>query len=131
MTRKRSAPHRVAWLITIGVIAPIAAGAVDLEASASVQPVAHTAKQCSVPNYPGQGYFTSLSVSGTSCHTGRKLVLAYYRCRSRHGSTGTCHSKVLGYTCHEKRNAIPTEIDARVTCHRGGATVVHTYQQNT
>jgi hypothetical protein len=90
-----------------------------------------TARSCTPPKYPGVGYFTTLTVKGTSCATGKKLVLAYYRCRIRNGKAGRCHSTVLGYTCHEKRNTIPTEIDARVTCRRHTATVVHTYQQDT
>jgi hypothetical protein len=85
---------------------------------------------CQPPAYPGQGYFTSLTVSATSCSTGRRLALAYYHCRLRHGKAGTCHSTVLGYHCHEKRNSIPTEIEARVTCHRGVGEIIHTYQQN-
>jgi hypothetical protein len=93
--------------------------------------IAAAARMCSPPRYPGSGYFTSLSVSGVSCATGRRLMLAYYRCRLRHGRAGRCHSTVLGYTCRETRNAIPTEINARVTCRRGRRTVIHTYQQNT
>ena len=58
-----------------------------------------------------------------SCATGRKLMLAYYRCRLRHGRAGRCHSRVLGYSCKETRNAIPTEINARVTCRLGRRTV--------
>jgi hypothetical protein len=90
-----------------------------------------SAASCSIPKYPGQGYFTSLSVTGTGCATGRKVALSYYKCRIKKGKKGTCKSKVLGYRCSEKRSTIPTEINARVTCKRGKATVVHTYQQNT
>jgi hypothetical protein len=93
--------------------------------------IAAAARMCSTPRYPGSGYFTSLSVSGVSCATGRRVMLAYYRCRLRHGRAGRCHSRVLGYTCNETRNAIPTEINARVTCRLGRRTVIHTYQQNT
>jgi hypothetical protein len=94
-------------------------------------PIADAARTCSPPRYPGSGYFTSLTVNGASCATGRKLMLAYYRCRLRHGRAGRCHSRVLGYRCTETRNAIPTEINARVTCRLGRRTIVHTYQQNT
>jgi hypothetical protein len=94
-------------------------------------PVAHPAKSCTVPKYPGTGYFTSLTVKRVSCATGRAVALAYYRCRTRNGPAGHCHRRVLHYSCHEHRNTIPTEIDARVTCRRGGRTVVHTYQQDT
>ncbi len=94
-------------------------------------PAAHATKRCKSPTYPGLGYFTSLSVTGTSCATAGKVAVAYYRCRLKHGVKGRCRSKVLGYTCSEKRNSIPTEIDARVTCRKGSRRVVHTYQQNT
>jgi hypothetical protein len=98
---------------------------------ASAQPEAVAARTCSLPKYPGLGYFTSLAVTGTNCATGDKLILAYYHCRTRAGKAGTCHSAVLGYSCHEQRNSIPTEIDARVTCRRGHTTIIHTYQQDT
>ena len=92
---------------------------------------AHTARSCSVPDYPGSGYFTSLTVKGTSCATGRKLARAYYRCRTRSGRRGRCHRRVLRYSCRERRQTIPTEIDGKVTCRRGARRIVHTYQQNT
>ena len=89
------------------------------------------AATCTPPKYPGSGYFTSLKVTRTSCATGRKLELAYYHCRLRHGVKGRCTSRVMGYRCKEVRNSIPTEIDARVTCTDGSRKIVHTYQQNT
>jgi hypothetical protein len=97
---------------------------------AGASPAAQAGKTCTPPSYPGSGYFTSLNVKRTTCRTGKRVALAYYRCRTRHGVSGRCHSKVLGYRCKERRQSIPTEIDARVTCRRGKATVVHTYQQN-
>jgi hypothetical protein len=99
--------------------------------SAGASPVAHAAHNCSLPRYPGLGYFTSLSVSGTSCATGNKVAIAYYHCRTRHGAAGRCSGGVLGFSCSEHRNSIPTEIDARVTCRRRHETVIHTYQQDT
>ncbi|HYM54673.1 MAG TPA: hypothetical protein VES97_04880 [Solirubrobacteraceae bacterium] len=120
--------RRSLWLALPLIATVLALGAAT---PASGRGSAAVTRTCSVPKYPGLGYFTSLSVSGTSCATGDKLVLAYYRCRTRSGPAGTCHSTVLGYTCHEQRNSIPTEIDARVVCRRRSATVVHTYQQNT
>jgi hypothetical protein len=98
--------------------------------AAQVRPSSAT-RICTPPKYPGVGYFTTLTVKGGSCTTGKKLVLAYYRCRVATGRAGRCHRHVLGFTCHEKRNAIPTEIDARVTCRHRTQTVVHTYQQDT
>ncbi len=92
---------------------------------------ATAAQTCKPPSYPGTGYFTSLSVKGTSCATGRKFVVAYYKCRLAHGKAGRCVKKVMGYSCQEKRETIPTEIDARVTCRDGNRSITHTYQQNT
>lgn len=94
--------------------------------------LAGTARTCSTPKYPGVGYFTSLRVTAVGCATGRKLVVAYYRCRLQHGGkAGRCPGGVMHYRCTEKRNTIPTEIDARVTCRRGARRIVHTYQQDT
>jgi hypothetical protein len=114
------------------LLALVAGGCAALPAaSGAAGPTAVAASHsCHVPVYPGQGYFTSLRVSGTSCRVGSKVALDYYKCRLRHGKAGTCHGGVDGYSCREKRNSIPTEIEARVTCTRGSATVVHTYQQN-
>jgi hypothetical protein len=98
--------------------------------AAGARSTAHAARTCSPPRYPGSGYFTSLKVKHVSCSTGRKVVRAYYRCRTKSGPSGRCHKRVLHYRCKEVRNSIPTEIDARVTCKRGRRTVTHTYQQN-
>ena len=51
--------------------------------AAGASPVAPAARGCSPPKYPGVGYFTSLTVKGVGCATGRKLALAYYHCRTR------------------------------------------------
>lgn len=95
---------------------------------------AHAAGACSPPHYPGSGYFTSLRVSHTSCRTGRKVALAHYRCRRKHGVRGHCHHRVLRFRCRESRPSsarIPTQYSARVTCTRGSRRVVFVYQQNT
>jgi hypothetical protein len=84
-----------------------------------------------VPQYPGDGYFTSLHVKHVSCSTGRRLAVAYYRCRTKHGRAGKCHkARIMRFRCHETRMSIPTEVDARVTCKKGAKRVVHSYQQN-
>lgn len=116
-------------------LALVAAAAVPFVAAGpapagAAQPLAQAARSCSTPKYPGVGYFTSLSVRHVSCGTGRKLMLKYYRCRIKHGKAGRCTSRVMRYRCHERRQSIPTEIDARVTCKRGHRVVVHTYQQD-
>jgi hypothetical protein len=92
---------------------------------------ARTARSCGPPDYPGAGYFTSLSVTRVSCATGRSLTLAHYRCRTQRRPSGRCARRVRGYTCTERRTSIATEIDGRVTCRRGGRRVVYSYQQNT
>jgi hypothetical protein len=116
---------------TIAIAAVLAAALAAFAASAALAGTpTRTARSCTPPKYPGVGYFTTLSVKGVSCSTGKKLVLAYYRCRLKHGKAGKCHSTVMGFKCTEKRNSIPTEIDARVTCRRDSAKVVHTYQQD-
>jgi hypothetical protein len=90
------------------------------------------AASCSDGRLPnGNGYFTSLTVTKVSCKTGKRVVLAYYKCRIKKGKKARCTDKVLGYSCKElKRTQIPTEINARVSCKRGARRVVHTYQQN-
>jgi len=104
--------------------------ALTISAGASASPVASAAKTCTPPKYPGSGYFTALSVTGTSCSTGAKLAKSYYKCRTAHGLKGRCTKKVSGYSCTEKRNSIATEINASVTCKKGKAKVKHSYQQN-
>lgn len=122
MSSRRTSP--------IGARSAVIAAIVSVAVVAAA-PAAHATKRCKSPTYPGLGYFTSLSVTGTGCATGGKLAVAYYRCRLKHGVKGRCTSKILGYTCTEKRNSIATEIDARVHCRHGSRRVVHTYQQNT
>src|SRR4051812_1185835 len=86
----------------------IAAAALDVPATAGTAvPAAQTARTCRPPAYPGSGYFTSLTVKGVSCTTGRRVTLAHYRCRTRSGPRGRCHQHVLGYSCTERRNSIP------------------------
>jgi hypothetical protein len=123
---RKAAPLR--WLLLSAVIFVVPLGVATESSGAGA--LARSAAKCSPPKYPGHGYFSSLSVSGTSCATGRQLVVSFYRCRLKHGAAGRCRSHVLGFTCTERRQSIPTELDARVTCHRGHATVIHTYQQD-
>ncbi len=88
---------------------------------------------CNPPKYPGSGYFTGkIRVTNISCSYGKRFVVAYYKCRTSNGTrpAGRCTTKVLGFSCTEKRESIATEIDARVTCRRGTQRIVHTYQQN-
>jgi len=123
-------PHRSpARLLTVALgalaIAALAPGA------AAAEPAGRAARACSAPKYPGEGYFTSLSVKKTTCAAGRKVTMAHYRCRTRSGKAGRCRGKVKGYSCKERRASIPTEINGRVTCTDGARRVVYSYQQNT
>jgi len=80
----------------------------------------------------GPTYVTSLSVKGTSCTAGKRLVRAYYKCRKANGGAkGTCHARVLGYSCSERRTSIRTQFSARVICRSGSRRVDHTYTQFT
>lgn len=98
--------------------------------AAGARPAAHAARTCKPPSYPGQGYFTSLRVAHVSCATGRKVTLAHYRCRVKHGRKGRCGG-VLGYRCAEgTRQTSSIEYNARVTCKRGTRRVIYTYTQD-
>ena len=94
-------------------------------------PATASARSCTPPKYPGNGYFTSLSVRGVSCATGRDVARAYYRCRIKKGIRGRCTTRVLRFSCTERRTSIPTQFEAKVTCKRGTKRVFHSYQQNT
>jgi hypothetical protein len=99
---------------------------------AAAEPVAHASKRCSVGDGRGYGttYVTYLSVSGTSCRNGRRVVRAFHKCRP--GKAGHCHHSVLGYSCKEHRyNKISVSYDSTVTCHRGSRRVKHKYTQYT
>ena len=100
-------------------------------ATAAPGPVASAAKACNPPEYPGSGYYTSLTVKHTGCAVGKSVAEAYTKCRREDGLKGKCHHKVKGYRCTEKRVSITTEFDGSVTCKRGAKVVKHSYQQNT
>ena len=118
----RSRGRRLAVVATLLVL--------GLASSARAHSSALDVRVCNPPKYPGFGYFTSLTVSGTTCAVGDQVAIAYYHCRTKTKLSGRCTTPVLGFRCSEIRNSIPTEIDARVTCRRGSETVVHTYQQD-
>ena len=63
-----------------------------------------------------------------SCATGKRVTLAHYHCRVKHGRKGRCGS-VLHYRCSESRRSIATEYTSRVTCKRGARKVIYTYEQ--
>jgi hypothetical protein len=82
----------------------------------------------------GASYVTSLAVRRTSCAMGKKVTLAFNRCRTAKGKPqGKCKHRVLRYKCTEKRyDAVPgVQYSSKVTCVRGGKRVFSTYTQNT
>ena len=109
-------------------LAATLAATLAVGASAGAHPTASAARTCAPGKYPGQGYFTSLQVAHVTCATGKKVTLAHYHCRIKHGRKGRC-SSVLHYRCTETRRSIPTEFTARVTCKNGVRKVIYTYEQ--
>jgi hypothetical protein len=104
-------------------------------AMASSQPVAHAAGRCSlVGKYfkLGPTYAEQLNVSGTNCATGVNLIKAYNRCRlNSGGAKGYCHSKVLGFSCSERRQSSGVQFIAKARCTKGRTVVTFTYSENT
>ncbi len=121
-------------------VALVAAGVLSLSASGSslgspTGPRALAASNCAIKGHEqgsGPTYLTALSVRGTSCSQGLKLVRSYYRCRTQHGGvTGKC-SGVEGFRCSEDRFAkIVVQFDARATCTRGHEIVQQQFTQFT
>ena len=129
MTHSRSPRVLATFAAMLAML--VIGGAAALAGQAHAGPVARAARACSPPHYPGNGYFTSLSVYRTTCSTGGKVAVAWYHCRLKHGIYGHCNQPVLHYSCHEgTRHSNSIEFVAKVTCHRGTATIVHYYQQN-
>ena len=127
MTHARSSRHLTMLAILVTCLA--VAGLAGAQSS-----VART-KACATPKEPAGllgGYFTQLQVNRVSCASGRKLVLAYYKCRRRKGVKASCSGKTVnGLKCTEKRGAeIETQFNATVTCKKGSRSVKHSYQQN-
>jgi hypothetical protein len=135
MIAVRSAPaKRAATLLACLPLATLASGAGTIAAASAATRSgtrAAVSRACPPPHYPGVGYFTELSVTDTTCKTGSKLVLAYYKCRTKSGPAGRCRGTVLGFRCTEQRNSIPTEIDALDTCRHGHEKVASAWQQDT
>jgi hypothetical protein len=116
----------------IATLALIAALVAFTTVPAAGEPRAQASRTCDVGDGRGYGttYVTTLSVRGTSCRSGRKVVRAFHACRP--GKKGRCHHAVLGYSCSERRyNKISTQYDSKVSCSKGSRRVKHTYTQFT
>jgi hypothetical protein len=116
----------------LSLLALLAACAAALTPTAAASgPDATAAKGCSVGDSRSYGttYVLKISVSGTSCRSGKSLIRAFHGCRP--GKSGRC-SRVRRYSCSESRfDRISTQYSSRVTCRRGDRVVKHTYQQFT
>ena len=82
-------------------------GADDPTASAAATCRLSSSKQRSL----GPTYVTALSVSGTSCATGERVVKAYYRCRVRNGGRRAPYRQ-------RTRASNCVEMDSRVSVQR-------------
>jgi hypothetical protein len=104
-------------------------------AVASPQPVARAAGRCSLASEYfklGPTYAEKLNVSGTNCATGVNVIKAYNRCRLKSGGVkGYCHSKVLGFSCSERRQSSGVQFIAQARCTKGRTVVTFTYSENT
>ena len=122
---------RIPTLAVLACLALAALAAAEGAATANVVP--RTTRSCNPPKYPGEGYFTDkIRATGVSCTYAKSFVKSFYNCRTAGSKpvSGRC-PRVRGFSCTEKRNSIPTELNSRVTCQRGGTQrIVHTYQQN-
>jgi len=126
----RSRRGSCALAVCVAVVAGAGACGASASANTAAVPIGIVVRTCTPPHYPGIGYFDSITVTGTNCATGRRFVLAYYKCRTRSGLAGRCGHRVLGFRCTETRRSIPTEIDARDTCTRSHETIVSVWQQD-
>jgi hypothetical protein len=120
---RRIAPLLIAGAFAVALSVPAVSGA------------ATTCKiSLSTARNMGPTYVTQLKQSGTSCSNAVKVTRAFHACRLKHGKRGRCTTRVLRYTCTDRRPAdemIPTQFTGYVTCKRGGARITHSYQQDT
>jgi hypothetical protein len=108
----------IALLVSTGALA--SAGLAAWTAASAHGRIAHAAASCGVGSGTGYGYtyLTSLSVTHTSCGTGRFVARK--------------HGHVSGWHCSTKRLATSSvQYESRVICSSGGRRVVWTFSQNT
>ena len=118
------APRSIAFLLVTAALAALPAAA-----SAGACPLSESQKRNMGVK---DGYVLSLKVSGTSCKRGKEVVRAFHACRyANGGKKARCPRAVLGYSCKERREGIPTQYSSLVTCSKGGARVTHRYTQFT
>ena len=89
-----------------------------------------SAATCTPPKYPGSGYFTSLSVTKVTCATGKKVALAFHKCRTKNGRQGPLRGEGRGLRLHREAHDDLDRDQRPRHCKRGTRKVLHTYQQN-
>jgi hypothetical protein len=127
--------------LAVAATALVPAGAPAAPSSAPVATAASTCKLTADEQYHRANnrlptYTRKLTASGgATCSTAHKFIKAYYKCRvaaPSSGKKGRCTSKVMGYSCTEKRsNVISSQFDASVSCKNGRARITTQYTQFT
>ncbi len=90
-----------------------------------------TAKSCS-DFQVSNGYIVNLKANGTSCSRAKEVAKGHYsKRRARGGWDGKFNGSIKGYSCTESdRRKSSTELNARVSCKKGGARISFAYQSN-
>lgn len=116
--------RRIAIVTTVAALAALAATA---------SPASASYHRCSIKSWGDHStwYVTSMSVNHVTCAKGKRVVLAFQRCRHAHGARGRCHHRVLHFRCRERRGYGQGEFTGKVVCRHGTKRVRHTYTQFT
>ena len=122
--------------IATTIAATAIATAALLAPTAGAAPAASASKTCNISghqrDYGHNMYLDALSVHGTSCRTGRKVVKGYTKCRYKHGGlNGRCPNRVKRYKCGEGKRTVAPHIQysVNVACKRGSKRIKFTYTQ--
>ena len=112
-------------------VVPLVLAVAALAATAS--PAAASYHSCSLGSWANKGswYVTSMAVQHVTCGKGKRVVLAFQRCRHAHGKKGHCRHRVLHFRCRETRGYGHGQFTGKVVCRRGHKRVRHTYTQFT
>lgn len=130
MMNKRVSKRTLSALLGLTIVFAVAA-------PAGASHFATTSGTCALSSSEQRGglgatYVTYLSVKHTSCATGKRVVKKFHRCRRAAGGVkGYCRSRIEGFKCSEKRNAIKTQFSSTTTCTAGSKRIVFKYTQYT
>jgi hypothetical protein len=122
-------------LAALAALVAVAAALFAVQGARAATPAAQAAATCDLSKDGrklGATYVTLLKVRGVSCSKGKRVVKAFNGCRRAHGGAdGRCTSRVLGFSCKERRSGIDSQYDAKVTCKAGTRSVIFNYTQFT